>query len=388
MGGRSRPRDCWAIREAPISSGKSSGTRERLVAILLIICVFALTGAGVAWAEPAKITQAKAQADALQAKLQDLGAKVDAAVEDYDYAKAQLKKTNAAAQKTQAKLNKAENDLAGAETRLTDRIVQIYKDGQTGMLDALLGASSFSDLVNRLDMLQRLSKEDHDILVQVDTYRAQVADQRSQLAEQAKQQKALTDQAAAAEKEVQQKQADVAKQLKGKEAQVAQLEKDWQAQQAALAAQAKEAARQAALKAQQEAQKHPRTVSGPGIQVSVPASASGSKVIQIAVQYIGVPYIWAGDDPSGFDCSGFVMYVYAKLGVDLPHSSRMMSEMGTAVPDSQLEPGDLVFFGNPVHHVGIYVGDGKMINSPYSGASVRIETMWRSTYAGARRIID
>ena len=350
--------------------------------------MFALTGAGVAWAEPAKITQAKAQADALQAKLQDLGAKVDAAVEDYDYAKAQLKKTNAAAQKTQAKLNKAENDLAGAETRLTDRIVQIYKDGQTGMLDALLGASSFSDLVNRLDMLQRLSKQDHDILVQVDTYTAQVSDQRSQLAEQAKQQKALTDQAAAAEKEVQQKQADVAKQLKGKEAQVAQLEKDWQAQQAALAAQAKEAARQAALKAQQEAQKHPRTVSGPGIQVSVPASASGSKVIQIAVQYIGVPYIWAGDDPSGFDCSGFVMYVYAKLGVDLPHSSRMMSEMGTAVPDSQLEPGDLVFFGNPVHHVGIYVGDGKMINSPYSGASVRIETMWRSTYAGARRIID
>ena len=64
--------------------------------------MFALTGAGVAWAEPAKITQAKAQADALQAKLQDLGAKVDAAVEDYDYAKAQLKKTNAAAQKTQA----------------------------------------------------------------------------------------------------------------------------------------------------------------------------------------------------------------------------------------------------------------------------------------------
>jgi cell wall-associated NlpC family hydrolase len=122
--------------------------------------------------------------------------------------------------------------------------------------------------------------------------------------------------------------------------------------------------------------------------VSVPSSASGSKVIQIAVQYIGVPYVWAGADPGGFDCSGFVMYVYGKLGVDLPHSSRMMSEMGSAVSDSNLQPGDLVFFGSPVHHVGIYVGGGKMINSPYTGASVRIESVWRGSYAGARRIID
>ena len=388
MGGRSRPRDCWAIREAPISSGKSSGIGQRLVAILLIMSVFAFTGAGVARAEPAKITKAKQEADALQAKLQDLGGQVDAAVEDYDYAKAQLKKTNAAAQKTQTKLDKAQKDLAAAEQRLTERIVQIYKDGQTSVLDTLMGASSFSDLINRYDMLQRLSKQDNEILVQVDTYRGQVADRRAELAQQAKEQKALTNQAAAAQKKVLQKQADVAKQLKGKESQVAQLEKEWKAQQAALAAQAKEAARLAALKAQQAAANHPHTVSGPGIQVSVPSSASGSKVIQVAVQYIGVPYVWAGADPSGFDCSGFVMYVYGKLGIDLPHSSRMMSEMGSAVSDSQLQPGDLVFFGSPVHHVGIYVGDGKMINSPYTGASVRIESVWRSSYAGARRIID
>jgi cell wall-associated NlpC family hydrolase len=62
--------------------------------------------------------------------------------------------------------------------------------------------------------------------------------------------------------------------------------------------------------------------------------------------------------------------------------------MGTAVSDGQRQPGDLVFFGSPVHHVGIYVGGGKMINSPYSGASVRIEAVWGNDYAGARRIID
>ena len=343
-----------------------------------------MVGTGVAHAAPANITKAQAEANALQAQLQKLGGQVEAAVEDYDYAKAQLQKTNTAAKKTQAKLDKAEKDLSAAQGQLTERIVQIYKDGQTGALDVLLGATSFSDLVNRYEMLQRVSGQDHEIIVQVESYRTQVADQRADLAQQAKEQKTLTAQAAAAEKKVQQKQADVKTQLKGKEAQVAQLEKEWQAQQAALAAKAKEAARLAALKAQQ----HPRTVAGPGVQVSVPASASGSKVIQVAVQYIGVPYIWAGASPSGFDCSGFVMYVYAKLGIDLPHSSRMMSEMGTAVSDSQLQPGDLVFYGSPVHHVGIYVGDGKMINSPYTGASVRIEAIWRSSYSGARRIID
>lgn len=105
------------------------------------------------------------------------------------------------------------------------------------------------------------------------------------------------------------------------------------------------------------------------------------------MQYLGVPYVWAGDDPSGFDCSGLVMYVYAKLGVDLPHSSRMQYGCGTHVSRGQLEPGDLVFFGSPIHHVGMYVGDGNMINAPYSGVTVRIESMDRSDYAGATRLI-
>ena len=81
------------------------------------------------------------------------------------------------------------------------------------------------------------------------------------------------------------------------------------------------------------------------------------------------------------------MYVYAKLGVDLPHSSRMQYDCGTHVSRSQLEPGDLVFFGSPIHHVGMYVGDGNMINAPYTGVNVRIESMDRSDYTGATRVI-
>ena len=104
------------------------------------------------------------------------------------------------------------------------------------------------------------------------------------------------------------------------------------------------------------------------------------------MNYLGTPYVWAGSSPSGFDCSGFVMYVFAKAGVSLPHSSRMQYGYGRAVSRSALEPGDLVFFYNPIHHVAIYIGGGQMIHAAGTGKDVRISSVWTSSYTGARRI--
>jgi hypothetical protein len=107
-----------------------------------------------------------------------------------------------------------------------------------------------------------------------------------------------------------------------------------------------------------------------------------------ALTYVGVPYVWAGESPSnGFDCSGFVMYVLAKFGVKLPHSSAAQAAMGLAVAPSQLQPGDLVFFFSPVHHVGMYIGNGLMVDAPGTGSSVRIEKVWTSSYNCARQFL-
>ncbi len=103
------------------------------------------------------------------------------------------------------------------------------------------------------------------------------------------------------------------------------------------------------------------------------------------MQYLGVPYVWAASSPSGFDCSGLVMYVYAKVGVSLPHSSRMQYDYGTHVSRDQLQPGDLVFFYSPIHHVGIYIGNGQMINA--TGSQVQISNVFRGSYYGATRIL-
>ncbi len=115
----------------------------------------------------------------------------------------------------------------------------------------------------------------------------------------------------------------------------------------------------------------------------------GDRVVSEALKYLGTPYVWAGASPTGgFDCSGLAMYVYGKLGVTLPHYSRYQASYGTAVSKDQLLPGDLVFFSNPISHVGIYVGGGLMINAPRSGDLVTIENVYRSSYNTARRILS
>ncbi len=115
----------------------------------------------------------------------------------------------------------------------------------------------------------------------------------------------------------------------------------------------------------------------------------GEKVVQKAVEYLGVPYLWAGSSPTtGLDCSGFCMYVYRQFGISLPHYSRSMSTYGTAVSKDDLQPGDLVFFYTPISHVGMYVGGGMMINAPRSGDLVCIEDAFRSSYVTARRMVS
>jgi cell wall-associated NlpC family hydrolase len=94
--------------------------------------------------------------------------------------------------------------------------------------------------------------------------------------------------------------------------------------------------------------------------------------VAIAQRYLGVPYVYGGASPSGFDCSGLTMYCYAQVGVGLAHGATLQQQASTPVPLSALQPGDLVFFGNASfsYHVAIYVGGGSMIHAPHTGAVV------------------
>lgn len=120
--------------------------------------------------------------------------------------------------------------------------------------------------------------------------------------------------------------------------------------------------------------------------VSVGGSTKGSIAIEEAKRQLGKPYLWAGSGPDSFDCSGLTAWAWAAAGVSLPHSSTMQWAQTQRVSRDQLQPGDLVFFGSDLHHVGLYVGDGQMIEAPHSGAVVRYRSIDRTDYAGAGRV--
>jgi cell wall-associated NlpC family hydrolase len=122
--------------------------------------------------------------------------------------------------------------------------------------------------------------------------------------------------------------------------------------------------------------------------VEPPATERGATVARIATAYLGVPYVWSGSSPSGFDCSGLVAYVYSRVGISIPHNAAQQFRYGTPVPRSELAAGDLVFFDR-LRHNGIYLGDGRFVHATAPGGVkiARLDDDWfRQRWVGARRL--
>ena len=126
------------------------------------------------------------------------------------------------------------------------------------------------------------------------------------------------------------------------------------------------------------------------------ASTEGEKIVETAKKYLGVPYVWAGTSPSGFDCSGLVYYVYKECGYSVNRTAASLYQNGVAVDRSELQPGDVICFTNSgysyIGHTGIYIGDGQFIHASSGGGRVMIsslsETYYNNHYYGARRIVS
>jgi cell wall-associated NlpC family hydrolase len=130
------------------------------------------------------------------------------------------------------------------------------------------------------------------------------------------------------------------------------------------------------------------------ISPDLPATTSASEesrnatAARLATRYLGAPYVWAGSSPSGFDCSGLVMYAFGKVGVAIPHNAAQQFRLGTPVTRDRLVPGDVVFF-NQLRHNGIYLGGGRFVHSTKPGGVriARLDDDWfRSRWVGARRL--
>ena len=329
----------------------------------------------------------EAQAQQVLGQINNIDQNLNAAVEAYNLANVRLHKTRGDLRTNKIEMKVAISDLKHSQKALAQRLVSAYTSSeQNSTLAVLLGSTSLNDLVTRIETINATSKQDTHIVQQVTQAKAAIQQHRAELQHAQGQQQSIVAQKAAEEQSIRSQLSQRRALLSSIRGEIAHLK-------------AVEAARQLQL-AQAARARIAADPSPPAPQPVVGVSAStpeGSTVappnvhggvVGIAMRYLGVPYVWGGASPRGFDCSGLVMYVFAQIGVSLPHSSYAQFGMGTPVSMSQLQPGDLVFFAG-ASHVGIYIGGGQFIHAPHTGTVVQISTLtgwYASEFAGGRRI--
>ena len=376
-----------APRDPDLVTPRAEKRRVAWLAFVAAAALAALVAAPGALAAPAAIEAKRGEVQAVLEELQRIDSELDKAVDAYNLATAELAAIEADVEATKRRLEIARDANRVAQQRLAARVVAIYRSGAGGdetFLEILLGSGSLDEALDRADAADRISEEDQRILQNVRRAREGYRVQADKLREARGEQRRVVADRAQRRQEIEGRLADRQRLYNSVRDELEQLEAEERERQELLAV---EAARQ--LESSPSVSSSSISSAGGPTTTAVPGSRYGG-VVGIAMQYLGVPYAWGGASPSGFDCSGFVMYVFAQVGVSLPHNAAAQYGYGVPVSSDQLQPGDLVFFDG-LGHVGIYIGGGQFVHSPHSGDVVKISSLgdswYASTYVGARRIL-
>ena len=350
-------------------------TRSRLSLALVLSLLLGLAFCAPAFADSLAVK--RAEASRVQAQVADLNTKAEIASEKYNAAQVRYSALTVKVHATErqiAKLQKRQNVL---QSHLDTRAGDMYRTGPLGFLSVLLSVRTFEEFDTTIRVLTSLNEQDASTVAQLKESKAAAQKAHATLAaaqaDADRQQNAMAANARA-----------VKAQLAARKQLLASVTAEIQvliAQQIA-AQQAAEQARTMALLLRQ------RSAASGGIILggNPPTSSKAAAAVYWAEKEIGKPYVWAAAGPDSFDCSGLMVWAYAHVGVKLNHYSGDQINEGTPVSRSNLEAGDLVFFGSPIHHVGMYVGGGDFVEAPYTGTTVQISRLSeRGDFAGACR---
>ena len=364
-----------------------------MAAVTASISASALVSSATARADT--LSSDKAEAAAITAQLSQLSQQEAAADERYN--QAQITLTSLEARQTQAQEAEqaAADNVAAKRAVLQQAAVNAYVDGGQINSIAELIQSNAADVGAQESYLQSVVDNQQSAVDGFRQAEARLAQQEAALAQATNAAKGQVNQIASIRRQLNQTASTEAVTLNHVKGQIAQIvAADEAAYAAAQAARAKAAfeAQQAALAAQQAAQ---QSSGGGGLGnyngnlgngLPPPTNSNAAAVIQFARQQLGKPYEYGAAGPNSWDCSGLTMVAWSQAGVSLPHSAAGQWDDTVRISYSDLQPGDLVFFYQPVDHVGIYVGNGTMIDAPHTGANVEYDSIWWSGLDGFGRV--
>lgn len=358
--------------------------------------------------EEAAASENLLQSDLSQAEIElgQLEAEFQLIVDDYNVANDELAELESAIAIKENEVARYRTQAESARSEVGRSARGLYVDGIRGGLPGLIGGEGSSDLSRRLTLVEAARTAR---LRAAEGYAANSAEYEAKL-------NLLEDSYAEADSkrnELVGLQADIESKVESRQDDIARLEAEISRQsrlraereERLVAVRAERARQEAAARAEREAEdakaaevaaekaaadkaaadKAAADKVAADKKASEQANSKGAIAVKTALAQIGKPYKWGGSGPSSFDCSGLTSYAWRAAGVSLPHNSRMQYNATTRVSMKNLQPGDLLFFYSPISHVGIYIGDGQMVDAPYSGKDVRVRSIFRGNFTGAGR---
>lgn len=374
------------------------------VALALIVGAIAPAG-GSRSAGAAPIDDKRAEARRLEAAIEENGERISMLAEDYNEARVRIDEATIGIVDAERRLDAAERESDQLRARVRSRAAVLYRQAGAGAPLAELDAATFQEAGTRAKYSAAAAERNASLVADLTVAREMLEGRRAELDRMRAEAQAEEERLAQARREVEAAQAEQQELLAQVEGEITELVRQEEARRRAEAErrarqemerrrQQEAAAREAA--AREAAEREARGGGGTGGGSSAPAPSTpppdvpapnpqAATAVATAKAQLGDPYRYGAAGPDTFDCSGLTMYAWAAAGVGLPHSSRSQFASLPHVPMDALAPGDLVFYGSPIHHVGMYVGGGQMIHAPQTGDVVKYSSIYRRDFAGAAR---